>query len=216
MNIKVQRVGDATYKYLVPSRSVKDGKDWCSIGYDLIEAGFLAFIQGLRLDPPVPDDRQAEIDKEEALVEELQGRLDRLNAEDDLEDLIPIVRKIQENKRAAERRLELLRQQSHGRAANEDLDEFAAYTQQYRQHEEAGTLNEFHETLRNKLRSIVTEMWCLVIPRNKRTKTAVVQVFLRAGGFRWVVVKTTGKNSELSSDPAPYIDANRDLRLWKP
>jgi DNA invertase Pin-like site-specific DNA recombinase len=215
MNVKVQRVGERHYRYLVPSRSTKDGKDWCSIAYNLVEAGFLAFVEELKVDPIPPHSNQAEIEKEEGLIAELTGRLDRLNALDDLDDLIPLVRKTAEAKRAAEVRLELLRRQSHAQTVAESLDDFASFTQQYREHEEAGTLDRFHEMLRNKIRAVVTEMWCLIIAKNKRTKTAIVQVFLRSGGYRWFVVRTTGKKGGyLSSDPSAHIDPTTDLRVW--
>ena len=121
-------------------------------------------------------------------------RLEKINAEEDLEVLMPLVRKTTATKKAAEARLEILRRASHEQAPREGIDDFAAFTRRYKEHEQAGTLDEFHEVLRNKIRSVVSEMWMLVIAKNKCTKTAAGQVFLRSGGHRWFVVKTTGKS----------------------
>ncbi|MBY0229876.1 MAG: recombinase family protein [Gemmataceae bacterium] len=214
MNVKVQRAKGIDYKYLVPSRAVKDGQGWTSIAYDLVEAGFLAFVKELRVDPPAESGNSAEIEKEENLIGELQGRLDRLNAEEDLDVLIPLVRKTTEMKRQAEARLEALRRENHALTAGDSLDDFATFTRLHQQHEDAGTLAEFNEVLRNKVRGLVSEMWMLIQAKNKRTKTVVVQVFLKSGAKRWFVVRTTGKGGGfLSCDPSPYVDPETDLRF---
>jgi DNA invertase Pin-like site-specific DNA recombinase len=212
MNIKVDTFGGNRYRYLVPSRSCKDGSAWVSFSYDQIEAGFLAFVQELKVSP-AKDDLSAEMAAREAVIAECKARLEKLNGEEDLEDLLPVVRSLQKRRKEAEAALERLKERQ---AASPDaLDELNAFTQGYEEAAAAGKLMEWGERLRNKIRGVVSEMWVLILPTNQRTKTALVQVFLRQGGFHWFVVEAAGKKVQLSSDPRPWVDPRRDLRLWK-
>lgn len=217
MTARTGRVAGRTYKYLVPSVAIKDGKGWASVPYALVEAAFLTFVKELTLDSAEANTVRARLQAEETLAAEVRARIDRLNAEEDLDVLLPLIRKLAANLKAAELRVEALRREQ-SQKPGDDVRHLQTLAHQWDEAEKAGleAFNSFKEVLRNKIGAVVSEMWAVSFRKNRSAQTILLQVFLRAGGCRWLAIKTTGRRGAyLGSAVAAFIDPATDLRGWK-
>ncbi len=207
--IKVNQYKGQTYRYLVPS-VIQDGS--AGFSYNLLELAFLHFVRELVIDTPTNDDTSEQVAALEAIIADQKSRLERLSMDDDFDQLKSMYLKIQDNLRSSEMKLSMLKTKQASKPAD-DLVEAKLLVDRWEEAIEAGKVDEFREIMRNKIAALVSEMWMLVEPENRKTKTAIVQVFLRSGGVRWLVVHT-GKENYIGTCLDGEIDPATDLRHY--
>lgn len=204
-------MGKAFY-YLVPSECMRDNGSWASISYHLVEMAFVHFIRGLELRKVEDGSLQARIEAERSIVAKVNADLERISMEADIDSLIVLMRRLEATKKAAELRLAALEQEA-SRDGSEDLGRLQLLADQWDKAEEAGELEEFKEGLRNRIRSVVREIWIRIEAQTPRKKTVTLQVVLRDGTSRWLRLQTGKDGYVMPIDGEPGTE--RDLKNWE-
>jgi DNA invertase Pin-like site-specific DNA recombinase len=172
-----------------------------SIDYASFEAALLHFLRELQPRDVATKRTAKHADKRESQVAALSGRLldldnrlsrakERALTESDFDTYLDLIKKLQDERTEVAEQLEQLRQEA---ASNPTID--LGETQSLIEMLDGATAEqapELRRRLKTRIRALVKEIWVLVQTRGrgmgKAPRHAYVQIYLRSGGIRNIVV----------------------------
>jgi DNA invertase Pin-like site-specific DNA recombinase len=201
MRIRVSQ----TMKQLVSSGALRGepGSLYVSFPYNFFEFGFLNFVEEVKMETPKKNNLDAEIESLEGQISENKERVKRIQeallTEKDLAPLVEVLKTLTDQGKNLQEHVDRLRGEK-ARDAGSDLQGLKSLLEHWQEAEEAGKLEEFRVRLRNKIRSVVSSIWVLTGADSRYHRRATVQVFFRAGGWRFMQIEYTSRGKKAGTE----------------